>query len=531
MKKVLTIASALVLSTGAAFSQGLADVYKYVPNGDLNGTARSMSMGGAFGALGGDISVLNNNPAGLAVYRSSEIVATADVSMVSSKTNWLGNGMTADKTKFNFDNIAYVGYFPTGNDSGLLSWNVGFSYNRLKNYSRNYSLRGSGDMGASLADYVAARANKGRLTPNDIDFRLDGNDNITYDPYESVGDWLSVLSNDAGFLNYNGKQYESSLRSTAGIPYSRSNTEMNVHESGAIDQYALAFGTNISDFLLLGATVSITDLRYDLYSYYAEDYASNKNSYIELENGLTTKGTGYGINIGAICRPIDFLRVGVAYNSPTWYKMTDSYNARGASDVESLLDKYEAYSPKDAYSKYKFRTPDKWIFSAAAIFGQTALLSVDYEVMNYRRMHLSDDYGNENVETNTEVDQKLGISNTLRVGAEVKVTPQFSVRAGASWSGSGMSSTLRDGNTEVITVGTLPHYTLTNNITNYTVGLGYRFTPQFYVDVACILKTVKDDVYTFSTLYSDAGEMMVQSTPSSLKTNSTRVALTLGYKF
>ena len=283
--------------------------------------------------------------------------------------------------------------------------------------------------------------------------------------------------------------------------------------------------------MLLGATVSITDLRYDLYSYYAEDYASNKNSYIELKNNLTTKGTGYGINIGAICRPVDFLRIGVAYNSPTWYKMTDYYNAKGASDIESLPDKYEANSPVDAYSKYKFRTPDKWIFSAAAIFGQTALLSVDYEVMNYRRMYLSDDYGNANVETNNEIDQKLGIANTLRVGAEVKVTPQFSVRAGASWSGSGMSSTLRNGDAEVITVGTLPHYTLTNNITNYTVGFGYRFTPQFYVDVACVLKNVKEDAYAFSTLYSDSGETMVQATPSSLKTSSTRVALTLGYKF
>ena len=151
--------------------------------------------------------------------------------------------------------------------------------------------------------------------------------------------------------------------------------------------------------------------------------------------------------------------------------------------------------------------------------------------MNYRRMYLSDDYGNANVETNNEIDQKLGIANTLRVGAEVKVTPQFSVRAGASWSGSGMSSTLRNGDAEVITVGTLPHYTLTNNITNYTVGFGYRFTPQFYVDVACVLKNVKEDAYAFSTLYSDSGETMVQATPSSLKTSSTRVALTLGYKF
>ncbi len=523
------MASTLLLSVGAAFSQGLADAYKYVPNGGLNGTARSMGMGGAFGALGGDISVLNSNPAGLAVYHSSEVATTGEVSVISTKTDWRGNGMKADKTKFDFDNIAYVGYFPTGNDVGLLSWNVGFSYNRLKNYSRKYSLRGSGDMGASLADYVAARANKGNLTPGDIDFRQDENGNITYDPYESVGDWLSVLSNDAGFLNYNNEQYESSLRSEEGIPYSRSNTELNVYESGAIDQYSLAFGANISDFLLLGATISINDLRYDLYSYYAEDYASNKNSYIELENGLTTKGTGYGINIGAIYRPVDFLRIGVAYNSPTWYKMTDYYDAKGASDIESLPDAYEAYSPIGASTKYKFHTPDKWIFSAAAIVGQTALLSVDYEVMNYRRMHLSDAYGNANVETNDEIDQRLGVSNTVRVGAEAKVTPQFAVRAGFSWSDSGMSSALREGNTEVITVGTLPHYTLANTTTNYTVGLGYRFTPQFYVDLACIFKTVKEDAYAFSTLYS--GDAMVQSVPSSLKTTTTRVALTLGYKF
>ena len=189
MKRIGIIMSVLALCGGTAFSQSQLDAFKYSQT-ELNGTARYLGMGGAFGALGGDISVLNSNPAGLAVYRSSEVVATADVSMVSAKSNWLGNGTTADKTKFNFDNIAYVGYFPTGNDSGLLSWNVGFSYNRLKNYSRNYSLRGSGDMGASLADYVAARANKGGLTPSDIDFRKDGNGNITYDPYESVGDWL-----------------------------------------------------------------------------------------------------------------------------------------------------------------------------------------------------------------------------------------------------------------------------------------------------------------------------------------------------
>ena len=530
MKKVLTIASALVLSTGAAFSQGLADAYRYAQTGDLNGTARSMSMGGAFGALGGDISVMNSNPAGLAVYRSSEVVATVDVSGASAKTEWQGSSESQSKTKFNFDNFAYVGYFPTGKDAGVVSWNVGISYNRLKNYSRKYRMSMTGSTGSSMADYIAARANLGGLTPDLINEVTDGNNNIIYDPYNNVGDWLSVIGGNTGFMNYQNGQYVSAFPASS---YQHSLTEMEVSESGGIDQYAIAFGMNISEFLLLGATVAITDLSYDLSSYYAEDYNAHTNftSYMELMNGLSTDGTGYSLNVGAILRPVDFLRIGVAYNSPTWYKMTDSYYAESTSDIQDNSDVLSYSSPRDAVTDYKIRTPDKWIFSAAAIFGQTALLSVDYELMNYRRMRMYDYNGNENFETNTPIEQLLGFSNTLRVGAEVKVTPQFAVRAGASWTGSGMNDDLKNGNVEVVTVGTLPHYTIDRGITNYTVGFGYRFTPQFYVDVACVLKTLKEDAYAFSSIYSNEGTPLATAMPASMKTKTTRVALTLGYKF
>ena len=39
------------------------------------GTARFMSMGGAFTALGGDISTLSQNPAGIGVFRTSEMMS------------------------------------------------------------------------------------------------------------------------------------------------------------------------------------------------------------------------------------------------------------------------------------------------------------------------------------------------------------------------------------------------------------------------------------------------------------------------
>ena len=78
MKKLLVAVSVLSFCCGSAFSQEMLDAYKYSSN-DLNGTARSLGMGGAFGALGGDISAMSNNPAGLAVYRSSEVVTTLSI--------------------------------------------------------------------------------------------------------------------------------------------------------------------------------------------------------------------------------------------------------------------------------------------------------------------------------------------------------------------------------------------------------------------------------------------------------------------
>lgn len=117
------LVSTFLLSGGAVFAQGELDAYKYSQN-DVTGTARYLGMGGAFGALGGDISAMSSNPAGLGVYRSSEVVTSLSLSSIKTNSNWNGSVNDVSKTKFNFDNIAYVGYFPTGNDEGIVGWNV-----------------------------------------------------------------------------------------------------------------------------------------------------------------------------------------------------------------------------------------------------------------------------------------------------------------------------------------------------------------------------------------------------------------------
>ena len=81
--------------------------------------------------------------------------------------------------------------------------------------------------------------------------------------------------------------------------------------------------------------------------------------------------------------------------------------------------------------------------------------------------------------------------NTIRVGAEVKVTPQFAVRAGVAYSDSPIKDKLKNGEKEVFTVGTIPNYTIDKGVMNYTVGIGYRFTPNFYTDLACVFRTIR----------------------------------------
>lgn len=79
MNKTLLIALSLSLSAGTMMAQSAVDAYSISRGGDLRGTARFMSMGGAFTALGGDISTLNQNPGGIGLYRSSDLSLTLDL--------------------------------------------------------------------------------------------------------------------------------------------------------------------------------------------------------------------------------------------------------------------------------------------------------------------------------------------------------------------------------------------------------------------------------------------------------------------
>jgi long-subunit fatty acid transport protein len=503
MKRNLLLLIAIFVCA-CSFAQGEIDALR-LSGSDLQGTARGQAMGGAFGALGGDVTGILINPAGLGVYRSSEVNATMSFTSTNIETNWDGNVQSQDKFKFNFDNISYVQYFPTGNEN-FRTINFGFSYNRLKNFDRKYSASATG-LNSSLTDYIA------QLT-NGIDYRS-MNSEGNYDPYNSGIPWLSVLGWQGYFINDVSDNTYSGLFSDEST-----NPSLWISERGRIESYGFSLGTNISDILYLGATFSLTDISYHLNSSFDEEYERGGN--IGLNNYLETQGDGIQLKLGAIWRPIDALRLGIAYHSPAWYSLTDYYQGKTYADYEKNNNK-EAATPDNAYTNYRFHSPESWVFSVAGILGTKAVVSMDYELKNYSGMYLDEDYtGNHYAETNKFMSEAFNnITSTVRAGLEYRFTPQFSGRVGYSWMQRPYKEEYID---ELVVSGTVPHYTVEGDVSYFTAGIGYRFTPQFYLDATFAYRSQTDDLYAYPLVFND-------SKPASLKNNTYKGLVTLGYKF
>ena len=505
MKKVLVIAVALFAAT-SSYSQSEIDAFRSSRN-DLQGTARVQGMGGAFGALGGDPGATVINPAGIGVYRSSEVSATLGLSNTKITTN--GNE-SQNKLKFNFDNISYVGYFPLG-DNKAQSVNFGFTYNRLKNFDRNYTGFNSG-RSSSLTQYMA-NTSKGYY-----DWEMEGNDR-----YNNGASWLSIL----GWNSYLISQKEDAPEYNSIYNGGKLDSEIKSSERGYIEAYDFSIGTNMSDRLYLGLTFSLTDLCYRMSSTYWEDFSQGG---FALDNYLETDGSGYQLKVGAIYRPFDQLRLGVSYHSPTWYSLTDIYDASMAFYDIPHEGKYMTgteNTPDDGFWNYKLQTPYSWTFSAAAVLGANAILSVDYEIKDYTTMNLKDGNGYNMDKDNDIIDEDFKMASSVRLGLEYKFTPQLSGRLGYAWMGSPYTDDFKNAKVQAVTSGTIPHYTIEGNVSHFTAGFGYRFTPQFYLDFALVSKTQTDDLYYFPSI----PDVNFASAPVAYKNNTYRGLLTLGYKF
>lgn len=498
---------------------------------ELRGTARFQSMAGAFGALGGDISTLNQNPAGIGVYRSSDAGITLSLDFNSNKTP---NLLADDKTRLNVNSVGYVGAFKLGSET-MSNFNIGFSYSRNNDFQRHY--RGvSGNIPTSITNHIAYYT--GNNKPSDLAIT------DKYNPYyDSMAPWSSILSYDSYLINYNNGGWQGLYGDGT-----QGKAEYEVVQSGHTDEYSINLGGNFLNKVFWGAGVGIVDMNYDNYMYYGEslnnayifDYAKNDgtievgNANFGYVNSLHTTGTGYNFKLGLIVKPINELRLGAAFHTPTYYDMRDIYKTVASFEmVGSGNNRYNGEKQTgngDIWdeARYTFSTPWRFIGSIAGVIGREGLVSFDYEYVGANSMRVGNDAGREYVDVTNRMKDYFQASHIFRLGGEYRVDPNWSVRAGYSYQTSPVKAAVRDNLMNITTVSSNPAYEYDKSVQYVTLGLGYHYK-SFYADMAYVHKARTSVFNAFSPNVYRGG--VEQNVNSEVKDNNNRVVMTMGFRF
>lgn len=537
--KILTLA--VLLSCGAAMAQTEYDALK-LGQTDIVGTARYMGMAGAFGALGADPSAVRDNPAGLGVYRKSELTGTMSMLLQDAVGTWGNVNMKSDMYNLGFNNFALTLAVPswrgeTGVEGGLITSNFSFSYNKLRDFNRVARIKGSKDYN-SLTNYIAT--NTRGLTGYDL--IAVNNANEKYDPYfaDKIIPWQSILAFNGYLINEtfaNSGIWTSALNETA---YYNSNTNVApsylLREQGAIQEYAFSWGGNFSNKFFLGASLNLRSLNYQMDAKYSEEFPLGSDGEfggsMDLSNSIKSKGAGVNFNIGAIFIPVDFIRLGFAVHTPTIYSIKDSYFSSLEYEVNTdinatnqiVYQKGKTSTP-DASLDYQLQSPLKLNASAAVIVGQQGLISAEYELANYSGMKLANDQGDITVynDENDRIGANLNNVRTIKIGGEYRLTENFSLRAGfanmSSATGLEVTKTL---NNERYRSYRADNELLRHNRTDYfSLGLGYR-EANWYIDFAYFNKKIDETFVAFND---------ISPKTASLITNNNNIVVTLGVRF
>lgn len=379
MKKLLFLIGGLLASTLInAQAIGYGDAAVLFGSEDINGTSRFNAMSGAFGALGGDLSAGDINPAGLAVFVNSEAAFTIGFRNTDILTSYYGTNTGNNDDYLTFAQGGGVLVFGSPRKATWNKFALGFNYSLVKDFENNYNVNGN----SGISDF-----NSDPFLNNDDD-----------------------PNNDIFYENVDGQFFGN-------------------FTNGENSKFTLSFAAQYNENLSLG--VSLVSHRIDLYQRALFEESNNDGDGNLLDASLlqelSSYGNGVGLNFGIIAKPIYELRIGLALQTPIWYNLTDEFAEDLEIDVSNNSQLYKETSNVSVFD-YSLKTPAKATASIAYLFGKNGLVSLDYTYRNTKNTKLKP--GNEFVNENDYFSNNLKNTSAVRVGAEWRVGKMMSLRGG-----------------------------------------------------------------------------------------------------
>ena len=320
---------------------------------DLMGTSRYVGMAGAMAAVGGDASAAGDNPAGLGLYRRSELMITLDYQLNRPSLGTHTSTFSCGQASWNF-------CFLQDRMKGVIGNNIMLNYRRIKNFYRETGMKYS-DMNFSQTDVMAMKTDG--LKEKD----LEGSDAW----YDSEIGWLSIMGYQGYLIDPDTTAEAMWLPANTGMV----NGALTTRESGSIDEFSLGWGMNISNQWYLGLEMGVRSLTYAKSTYYDEQFA-NRNRYY-LDSYVTASGVGFVSKVGIICRPTSFLRLGAAFHAPVPMAFSLHNYAEMKSETTSGVVKLASLENNNSPSS--FVQPMRGVFGLAFQLGTKGLLSMEYD--------------------------------------------------------------------------------------------------------------------------------------------------------
>lgn len=496
IKYILSVI-AIVAFTQNTFAQYSKDAIRFSQT-TTGSTSRIKAVGNAGTAVGGDLSNVSGNPAGLGFFTRSEASITPEFVGSTSKSTYFGQANSASSNKVNLNNAALVIYnqlnksYGSDKTKGWLSVNYGIGYSRTNDFNQNIHYGGSNNAN-SVNDFFADQANQFGL-----------------------GDAGSLLDRayQQNLIDLYGatpatSKYESNSKGLGPVAQ-----EAFVNRTGSQSSADFSFGANYSNKLYLGLSLSFTDINYNSFSTFYEDgtlsrsegtppVGVNRNYSSAYTQDQTTRGTGFSAKIGVIYKPVEAVRLGATFTSPTFYNIDDTYSEDVAASVNKEPTPQNTNQPLYTLN-YNLRTPLKLAGGAAVFIKHFGFITGDVEYVDYGSTHLSsNDSYDADFKDNPEIKSLFKSAINAHIGAEARVTSFFLLRGGYGIQG----DAFKENGSDIKTV---------------SGGVGLRFG-SYYVDATYAHSKGNQNVVPYN---------IGDTSPSAMLRNSNNNGyLTLGYRF